>query len=206
MSTPVPKTSPLSRPLSDDPGSGGPKPSRSACGTLHFPPPLWGREGRGVVRRELCASPQPPPPLTPPHKGEGNKQIRKGSRTPKGARSSNRTCKVRRASGGTRTPSGVPLRLMPKGLLIPRAQPRPSFLGLGESLRAYGPRQPGRVSQASPRALPAPACPSPVSTSRAGPSAGRLMPKPPERGSDKPPLAGTALAPPAEVTRPASFR
>ena len=51
------------------------------------------------------------------------------------------------------------------------------------------------------------AAPVPVqrSTSRAGPSAGRMMPKPPECDSDEPPPAGTALAPPAAVTRPASL-
>ena len=32
-----------------------------------------------------------------------------------------------------------------------------------------------------------------------------MMPKPPECESDEPPPAGTALAPPAAVTRPASF-
>jgi hypothetical protein len=30
--------------------------------------------------------------------------------------------------------------------------------------------------------------------------AGRISPEPPESGSDEPPLAGTALAPPAGVT------
>jgi len=49
--------------------------------------------------------------------------------------------------------------------------------------------------------------PDPVaaSTSRAGHSVGRLIPKPPENSSDEPPPAGTALAPPAAVTRLASF-
>jgi hypothetical protein len=44
-------------------------------------------------------------------------------------------------------------------------------------------RQPGRRPHASPRVLPAPeqirTCPRPVSTSRAGHSAGRMMPEPP---------------------------
>ena len=46
------------------------------------------------------------------------------------------------------------------------------------------------------------AAPVPVqrSTSRAGHSAGRMMPKPPECDSDEPPPAGTALAPPDGVT------
>jgi hypothetical protein len=51
---------------------------------------------------------------------------------------------------------------------------------------------------------PAPA-PVAASTSRAGHSVGRLIPEPPESSSDEPPPAGTALAPPAAVTRLASF-
>ena len=38
-------------------------------------PPLWGRVGRGVVRRSAVDDARAPPPdstLTPPHKGEGN--------------------------------------------------------------------------------------------------------------------------------------
>jgi hypothetical protein len=53
-------------------------------------------------------------------------------------------------------------------------------------------RQPGRVSQAPPRALPAPACPSPASTSRTGHSAGRHDTRAARVRSDKPPPAGTA--------------
>ena len=59
------------------------------------------------------------------------------------------------------------------------AQLRPCFLGRGLNGR-----------------YPLP-CPSPVSTSRAGPSAGRLMPEPPGSGADEAPPAGTALAPAA---------
>src|SRR5256886_16529068 len=38
-----------------------------------YPPLLWGRDGEGgdAVTRQRCLT-QPPPPLTPPHKGEGN--------------------------------------------------------------------------------------------------------------------------------------
>src|SRR5262249_51374551 len=35
-------------------------------------PPLWGRGGEGVARRPRRCHIAPPPPLTPPHKGEGN--------------------------------------------------------------------------------------------------------------------------------------
>ena len=74
-----------------------------------------------------------------------------------------------------RSPIGVPPRLSPKGVIVPKAQ-----------LQA---RLPGTWSE---RALPAVACPSPASTSRPGHNAGRLMPKPPGSGSDEPPPAGTA--------------
>ena len=51
---------------------------------------------------------------------------------------------------------------------------RPCFLGLSRSARS-GTAAPtgGRRPHAAPRALPAPSCPSPASTSRAGHSAGR---------------------------------
>ena len=76
---------------------------------------------------------------------------------------------------GARSPIGVPPRLSPKGVIVPKAQ-----------LQA---RLPGTWSE---RALPAFACPSPASTSRPGHNAGRLMPKPPGSSSDEPPPAGTA--------------
>ena len=66
---------------------------------------------------------------------------------------------------------------------IPEAQPRPCFLRLGGSAGSYGPPS-GEDLCAPPRALPAPACPSPASTSRTGHNAGRLMPEPPECGGD----------------------
>ena len=38
-----------------------------------LPPPLWGRSGEGSRRRVTrCVRQLLPPPLTPPHKGEGN--------------------------------------------------------------------------------------------------------------------------------------
>ena len=91
---------------------------------------------------------------------------RKRGRTEEGARLA--PCKAR-------SPIGVPPRLSPKGVIVPKAQ-----------LQA---RLPGTWSE---RALPAIACPSPASTSRPGHNAGRLMPKPPGSGSDEPPPAGTA--------------
>src|SRR5947207_2220312 len=35
-----------------------------------LPPPLWGRVGEGGIAEQLMSG--FPPPLTPPHKGEGN--------------------------------------------------------------------------------------------------------------------------------------
>jgi hypothetical protein len=46
-----------------------------------LPPPLWGRvgEGGGAVMHRRCLT-QRPPPLTPPHKGEGNAlSLRRGN-------------------------------------------------------------------------------------------------------------------------------
>ena len=81
----------------------------------------------------------------------------------------------------------------------PRLGVRPCFLGLGRSVRSCD-RQSGRGPNAAPGRYPGRnTCPSPASTSRTGPSAGRMMPKPPECDSDEPPPAGTALAPPAAV-------
>src|SRR5688572_25426084 len=37
---------------------------------LSFPPPLWGRDREGGIAEHLRSG--FPPPLTPPHKGEGN--------------------------------------------------------------------------------------------------------------------------------------
>jgi hypothetical protein len=64
----------------------------------------------------------------------------------------------------------------------------------------------GRRPRASPRVLPAPSCHRPASTSRAGHSAGRVMPKPPGSKGDEPLPAGTATSlPPTAVTWLASF-
>ena len=65
----------------------------------------------------------------------------------------------------------------------PRLSVRPCFRRLGRSVRSCKPAPTGgRRPRASPRALPAPTCHRPVSTSRAGHSAGRMMPEPPESG------------------------
>ncbi len=150
-----PKTSPHSRPLSDDFGSGGPEPSRS-----------------GAARK----------PRT---------KERKGSRTPKGASLSSALARRgARPAGRARLPA-FHCGSCQGDCSSPRRNPGQSFLGLAGACEPMD-RQPGQVSHASPRALPAPSCHRPASTSRTGHSAGRLMPGPPERGSDKPPPAGTA--------------
>ena len=83
-----------------------------------------------------------------------------------------RACKARRASSGTRSPFGVPQRLLSKETLASLGATRPGFAETGGSAGSYGPPS-GEDLCAPPRALPAPACPSPASTSRAGHSAGR---------------------------------
>jgi len=69
---------------------------------------------------------------------------------------------VRCASSGTRSPVGVPLRLLPSGLSPVGRNSRPGFLGRGRSVRSCKPAPTGgRRPCAAKRALPAPACPSP---------------------------------------------
>ena len=106
---------------------------------------------------------------------ECKRKKKKESGTPKNADPYPPHLWVRLAPCKARSPIGVPPRLSPKGVIVPKAQ-----------LQA---RLPGTWSV---RALPAFACPSPASTSRPGHNAGRLMPKPPGSGSDEPPPAGTA--------------
>ena len=83
---------------------------------------------------------------------------------------------VRRARIAARSPLGVPPRLCANGTIHPKAQPGPGFVT--HQLTRRVPRQPVWHFQRC--------------TSRAGHSAGRLMPRPPGSGSDEPPRAGTA--------------
>ena len=69
---------------------------------------------------------------------------------------------MRRASSGTRSPIGVPLRLLPSGLSALGRSSRPGFHGTWQDVRSgtvapTGERRPRVLT----RALPAPACPSP---------------------------------------------
>jgi hypothetical protein len=83
------------------------------------------------------------------------------------------------------SPVGVPPRLLPKGVVVPEARlTGQGFLRRGRSVWSISSPQPGGadLAQFERVVTPAPACPSPASTSRAGHSAGRLMPEPPENG------------------------
>ena len=120
---------------------------------------------------------------------ERKKEI-KGSGTPKDAGPQPPHLAMRRAPCKARSPSGVPPRLSPKGIIpSQRLSFRPGFLGLG----LYG-RYP-------PSPVPVQGC-----TSHPGHNAGRLMPKPPGSASDEPPPAGTALAPISRRHRLTSFK
>ena len=107
-----------------------------------------------------------------PQEGKENK----GSGTPTNAVQQPPRLATRLAPCKARSPVGVPPRLSPKGLIIPKAR-----------LQA---RLPGTRSE---RALPAFACPSPASTSHPGHNAGRLMPKPPGSGVQIRPRAPPSL-------------
>ena len=118
-----------------------------------------------------------------------------------------RAC-ARRALCKARTPSGVPPRFSPKGLSSPKAQRQAMLPGTRPERTILQARPNRGAKDPAPfkRVLPAPnLSQSSESTSRAGHSAGRMMPKPPGSKGDEPKPAGTALAPPAVVRRPASL-
>ena len=121
-----------------------------------------------------------------------------GSGTPRDA-SSKPALAARGALCGARSPLGVPPRLLPEGQLVPKALHQAMLRGTVRSARSYTAAPTGgRRPCASPRALPAPEkrndCPRTASTSRAGHSAGRMMPDAARERVTNPP-AGTALAP-----------
>ena len=101
---------------------------------------------------------------------------KQGSGTPTDAYPTSAPFRVRRAQSAARSPLGVPPRLSATGTIHPKAQPGPGFVT--HQLTRRVPRQPVWHFQRC--------------TSRAGHSAGRLMPRPPGSGSDEPPRAGTA--------------
>ena len=106
------------------------------------------------------------------------------------------------ASSGMRSPVGVPPRLSPGGLLIPKAQSRAMLPGTRSerSVRYGRPNRGAETSRCSTGVSRAAPVPVQRSTSRAGHSAGRMMPEPPGSQGDEPRPAGTALAPSVGVT------
>ena len=101
---------------------------------------------------------------------------KQGSGTPTDAYPTSAPFRVRRAQSAARSPLGVPPRLCANGTIHPKAQPGPGFVT--HQLTRRVPRQPVWHFQRC--------------TSRAGHSAGRLMPRPPGSGGDEPSPAGTA--------------
>jgi hypothetical protein len=163
---PFPKTSPQFRSSSDRSGSGGPKHhDRSAA---HFTLPLVGRVAArftrggvgverfwsGVVAPHCLSTPTPNP------SPQGGGESTKGGRTPtdavpqplhrlSAARTLQGALACRRSTNGSR-----------QTVVTFWLSSRPCFLRLGGSARSYGPPS-GEDRNAFPRALPAPACPSP---------------------------------------------
>ena len=126
--------------------------------------------------------------LSPPGRGEGTE---KGSGTPKGADIQPPLLAARRCSCGSSTPLGVPPRFLPKGLLIPKAQLRPGFVGGGAETRRVAPASTAPTSSDAPRA--------PVIV-----PAG-MMPEPPECADDEPNVRGHRTRSANCSQQPASF-
>ena len=136
------------------------------------------RGGAPVSRCVTPASPFPMPKPKPKPKPKPIRPNKKGSGTPTnaGTTAAPFRCGPPLAGG---SPVGVPPRLSPKGVVVPKAQLQAMF--------------PGTRSE---RVLPTFACPSPGDTSRPGHSAGGLMPEAARGTKCMAPPAGTALAPP----------
>jgi hypothetical protein len=142
--------------------------------------------------------------LTIRHGATKQRTAIKGSRTPKGAISPTSAL-----SCGARPAGRARLPAFHCGSCQGDVGPQGSASGhaSGDSSGAHDlmDRQPGRRSCTSPRVLPAPSCHRPASTSRAGHSAGRVMPKPPGSRSDELLPAGTASRSAGRGHRPASL-
>ena len=108
-----------------------------------------------------------------------------------------------------RSPAGVPPRLSPKGVVVPKAQLGPGFLGRGRSARSCKPaptggRRPCAVLSGHytrPSLSQSSEAPRMPVIMPAG-----MMPKPPGCAADEAAPAGTALAPAGRHHRPASLR
>jgi hypothetical protein len=185
MSQPVKQPSPHSRSSSDQSSSGWPGSSRSgslAAPGFHVTQPgtkffsIRFRQQKEAERRQAQC-------LQPPHL-QGAARVQRDAHA------------FRRSTAALTRETLVPKAQ--RQATLPETRPERSVLKAAPTW--------GRRPRASPRALPAPSCHRPASTSRTGHSAGRVMPKPPGSKGDEPKPAGTAISlPPAAVTRPASF-
>ncbi len=138
--------------------------------------------------------------------GRKERKRKKGSRTPKGANAATALARCgARPAGRARLPA-FHCGSCQGDSWSPRLSVRPCFLRLGRSIRSCTAAPTGgRRPRASPRALPAPSCLRPASTSRAGHNAGRMMPEPPGSKGDEPLPAGTATRSAGRGHRPASL-
>jgi hypothetical protein len=130
-------------------------------GAPSFPPPLWGRVGRGVDRSSDDVAALPIHPLAPPHKGEGNKQIKKEAERRETLFLNRYTfrCSARLAIRARLSAFHCGSRW---AVVTPQLSSRPCFLGgiaafyPAGTYESYGPPS-GEDSDVSPRALSAPA-------------------------------------------------
>src|SRR5208283_4405983 len=127
-------------------------------------------------------------PWDKPGHDEGRNERSKGSGTPTDACLHLRIIRMRRALIGARSPVGVPPRLCAEGALVPPVLLQARLPGTKPQLHSLSGRYPP---------LPVPVQ---GSTSRAGHSTGRLMPKAARERIASPP-AGTAHAPCSGVPR-----
>jgi hypothetical protein len=153
--------------------------------------PLVGFE----IFRSICL---PARTATKKNGNEKEPAANKGRGTPKNAVHQPPRLASRRCPEGS-TPSGVPPRLSPEGLLIPKAQSRARLPGT-QRARAVRYGRPNRGAETL-RGLPGAKTRPRLSQSSEAPHApvivpAGMMPGPPECGSDEPPPAGTAPAPP----------
>ncbi len=132
----------------------------------------------------------------------GNDERKKGSGTPTSAQSILRISRCGSHPAGCARLSAFHRGSCQRDCSSPRLSLRPCFLGPGRSARSdtaapTGGAETSRCSTGVTRAAPVPVQ---RSTSRAGHSAGRMMPEPPGSQGDEPRPAGTALAPSVGVT------
>jgi hypothetical protein len=136
------------------------------------------RVGKGAKRRAhvIFRATWASLPLRPPYETARTNGKNKRKQNAERRTVNRRTCRVRRAPCGTRSPSGVPLRLLPGRQLVPKAQRRAMLRETVRCVRSCTAAPTGgRRPCASPRALPAPEKRTTVSVQRA-PRAPVMMP------------------------------